>query len=70
MKNPVYLKDGDNLSIIVNLEPSVWDPAGEYPAISQSFRVVANGFGQTLELVPLAANPTLLTQDNYRPENS
>jgi hypothetical protein len=66
MSNVLYVKDGDNLSIIVKLDPSVSDPALFVPAIAQTYRVVANSFAPILKLVPLADKPTLLTE---LPEN-
>jgi hypothetical protein len=56
------VKDGEDISIVVVLPSNIQDPAGAYPAIGQSYRVVANSFGPTFELVPLAPAPTLLKE--------
>ena len=62
MRNTLYVRDGENISIVVVLDPSVHDPAGTVPAIGQSYRVVANSFGPVLQLVPLAPVPALLKE--------
>jgi hypothetical protein len=62
MKNTLFVKDGDNISIVVLLDPTIHDPAAIYPAVAQTFRVVANSHGPTLELVSLAPDPALLTE--------
>lgn len=49
----VILEDGDTLSIIVRLPPSLFDPANLIPAVGQRFRVVADVYAPTLALVPL-----------------
>ena len=55
----LYTSDGATISIIATLQASVQDPGQQYEGIGQSYRVVANVSG-TLELVPLAKEPTLL----------
>jgi hypothetical protein len=60
-QNIISVKDGEQFSIIVELEPSVKDPALEQPGVSQTYRVVANSWGPTLDLAPLAKNPSILT---------
>ncbi len=61
----VFVKDGEDLQVIVALPPSVADPAGEFPAIVNLFRVVASGALQPLlNLVPLA-QPVLVRDDTY-----
>lgn len=62
MANILYLKDREEFSIIVNLEPSSNDPLLQIPALAMVYRVVANSFGPTLTVVPLADKPTLLTE--------
>jgi hypothetical protein len=62
----VYLKDGDGLNVIVELEASAFDPGGQIVAVAQSYRVVANVYGPTLELVALS--PEILTLAHL-PEN-
>lgn len=47
-------EDGDNIGVIVKAALSVADPAQEFKAVARTFRVVANTYGPTLELVPLA----------------
>ena len=62
MKNNIIrVKDGDDIFVIVELDPSLNDPAGIYPGIAQGFRVIANSSGPTLKLVSLKDEPTLLT---------
>lgn len=59
---PIYVKDGDDIIIISVLSPSVHDPILGYPGIAQGYRVVANSYGPTFELVKLKTEPTLLTK--------
>jgi hypothetical protein len=61
-QNIVYVKDGDNLNVIAKLDPSASDPAGLYPGVGQTFRVVANSFGPALKLVPLSDRPSVLSE--------
>ena len=64
----IYVNDGDNISVIVKLPPSIADPAHLYPAMANVFRVVAGGPTQPkLDLVPLQSVPVLLTE--IREEN-
>lgn len=59
----IYVNDGDNISVIVRLQPSVSDPILQYPAIANVFKVVASApTNPVLELVPLGKNPVLLTE--------
>jgi hypothetical protein len=58
MNGPIYVKDGEDISIIATLSPSVSDPCGDYPAVAQTFRVIANSFGPTLTLIPLRSEVT------------
>lgn len=60
-----YLRDGDSLSVVVALEPSVFDPMLTCAYMSQSYRVVANSFGKVLELVPLAKQPVFLNEMKF-----
>jgi hypothetical protein len=69
MNGPIYVKDGEDISIIATLSPTVGDPSGEYPAVAQTFRVIANSFGPTLTLVPLRSDVTRLTNEMFRPES-
>lgn len=59
--NVLMVEDGDTISIIAKLEPSVSDPALSVPGVAQSYRVVANSFGPTLTLVPLTDKITKLS---------
>jgi hypothetical protein len=59
--NKLYVKDGDTINIIAELEPTISDPALSYPGVLQAYRIVANSYGPTLTLVPLASDPILLT---------
>ena len=61
MRNLIYLKDGDNFSVIVKLDPSVSDPCLSKVAVAQTYRVVANSFAPILVLVPLKNEPTALS---------
>lgn len=47
-------EDNDNISVIVKATLNSFDPAQEFKAVARTYRVVANTFGPTLELVPLA----------------
>ena len=62
MNHIVDVKDGDEISVIVELPPNPYDPAGESPAIAQTFRVVAHFSGPTLVLVPMAHDPVRITE--------
>lgn len=55
----VYVKDGEDVTVIARLEPSVFDPNQSYD-VAQTYRVVANSFGPTLELMPLKKNTTII----------
>lgn len=66
MKNIIRVKDGENLHVVVELAPSVSDPGGEIPAISQLYRVVAHSWGPMLELVPLAKEPYSFSLETLR----
>jgi hypothetical protein len=57
----VYVKDGDDLLVIVRLDFSLDDPMLECPAVAQQFRVIANSFGPTLKLVPVQEKVTKIT---------
>jgi hypothetical protein len=59
-KNIIYLKDGEVLGVVVEVGLSVSDPTFEFPAVAQSYRVVANSSGPILELVPLGKEPVRL----------
>lgn len=62
MKNILKVKDGDTISIIATVGPSVYDPAATIEAVAQSYRVVANFNGQpVLALVPLKDIPVALS---------
>jgi hypothetical protein len=66
----IILKDGDNLSIISENELSVADPAGQWPGIVRSFRLVKNAHPcPFLELVPVSF-ATLLSAEQFRKEES
>lgn len=59
----IYVNDGDNISVIVKLQPSVSDPMLQFPAIANIFRVVASApTNPVLKLVPLGKDPMLLTE--------
>lgn len=62
MSKIIYLEDGDDLSIIVKLNPSASDPSGQFPGIAMTYRVIANAYGPTLKIVPHADTPRLLTE--------
>ena len=62
MQKVIHLKDAENLTVIVRVDPSVADPTGEFPAVSQVYRVVANSYGPTLQLVPLTSSPVRLRE--------
>ena len=57
----IRVKDGDTLSVIVELDSSLHDPALQFPGVGQSFRVVAGSQGPILELIPLSNYPVLLS---------
>jgi hypothetical protein len=59
--NRIFVKDGDTISVIAELDPSAFDPALNYPGVGQAFRVIANSFSPMLMLVPLTNEPALLT---------
>jgi len=62
----VYVKDGQDISVIAELGPSVYDPAGIKTGVAQTFRVIANSFGPNLKLVPLVDKVTILTGELRR----
>ena len=64
MKNVIYVKDGDNISIIAKLDPSAHDPMLNHPEIAMVYRVVATSHGPTLELVPLGPQPVFPTESS------
>ena len=57
----VKLQDGDNLSVIVETPPTVFDPTGSVVGVAQVYRVVATSFDPTLDLVPLGTKPVKLS---------
>lgn len=59
----VFANDGDTVVIVAKtLGPTVSDPCDEYPYVSQAYRVVADRYGRTLALVPLAERATRVSQ--------
>jgi hypothetical protein len=65
-QNIVVVEDGEDLSVIVRLKPSAFDPGGEIPGIAQVYRVVASAYGLILELVPLSLEPHRLSNSPKR----
>lgn len=57
MAEPLILKDGETLVVIVEAPMSVSDPTDESKYLSQAYRVVADRVSPTLALVPLSASP-------------
>ncbi len=57
MIEPLILKDGETLVVIVEAPMSVSDPTDESKYLSQAYRVVADRVSPTLALVPLSASP-------------
>ena len=58
MAEPLILKDGETLVVIVEAQmSSVSDPTDESKYLSQAYRVVADRVSPTLALVPLSASP-------------
>lgn len=53
----IRVKDGEDISILAELQPSVADPVLAIPAVAQTFRVIANSFGPTLSLTALTSRP-------------
>jgi hypothetical protein len=60
-RNIFHVKDGDEIAIIVDLEPTVSDPALMKRHVAQVYRVIANSFGPTLKLVSIQDKPQVLT---------
>ena len=63
MSNPIFVNDGDTISVIAHASgPTVSDPADLFPYVTQAYRVVADRSGPTLALVPLGAKPSCVAQ--------
>jgi hypothetical protein len=60
-RNVLYVKDKDEISIIVELEPSVYDPLLSKAGVSKTYRVIGNSYGPTFELVSLTKEPVVLS---------
>jgi len=60
----IVTKDGEGLTIITEVEPSVTDPAGSCPAIAATYRIVADHTGPTLALVPIG-QPVRISSDEF-----
>ena len=57
----VILEDGDTLSVIAQLQPSLSDMANTVAAVAQRYRIVADVCAPTLALVPLNEKPGKLS---------
>jgi len=57
----VILEDGDTLSVVAKLPPSLSDMANSVAAVAQRYRVVADVVTPTLSLVVLNEKPGKLS---------
>ena len=64
----IYVQDGEDVSFIAELGPSVFDPANQYPGVTRAFRVIANNSseGPILDLAPISYARTLSQELMYR----
>lgn len=52
VRGVLVIEDGEKLVLIAKTEPNGFDPLPTFYGMTQIYRVVANVFGEVLELVP------------------
>jgi hypothetical protein len=62
---PVFRKDGETVSVIVDFGGSCFDPCRQYPAIIRTYRIISCVTSGMLELIPL--NDPMYLDEDYSP---